>query len=316
MKVMLVVDLEGASLLDDGRAMMRHFPELYADAREQITHDTNAAIRGLSRGGATEIIVADGHAARLWPDTFNVIPEQLESGVDLVRSAAALEEQRGLDALALVGMHCRNGTPLGFLGHTVSGFTAAKFNGEWFGESEMVAAVAGLAGVPTILVTGDDATIREAKQFMPWIEGAVVKIATGRASCDPLPGHVTRPRIEAAAERALQNLSQMEPFVVAPPVTAEVFFPSAAHADLAAAIPRAVRSSETSLTYVADDFLEAYRFFMAALRLATAVRTAATIQFLTSDEATGARLVEYQRRRTEEYWAAEPWIVVDPPPDP
>lgn len=315
MKVLLLVDLEGASLLDDTRAMIPDFPEQYAVAREEITRDTNAAIRGLRKGGATEIVVADGHGARAWPDRFNVIPEKLEAGVELRRGAAVLEKASDLDAVAMVGMHCRNGTPVGFLGHTTSGFTAVKFNGEWFGEVEMLAAVAGHYGVPTILVTGDDATVREAKYYMPWVEGVVVKKATGRTSCSCLPGDVTRALIEQAAERALRNLSRMQPLVVSPPVVVEVFFPSARHADLAACIPRAVRSSETSLMYVADQFLEARRFFNTALRLASALGTEATLRFLTADEATRARLSEYNRQQRVSFWNAEPWIVVDLPPE-
>ncbi len=315
MKVLLLVDLEGASLLDDTRAMIPDFPDLYAVAREEITQDTNAAIRGLRRGGATEIVVVDGHGARAWPDLFNVIPEKLEAGVELRRGAAVLEKASGLDAVAMVGMHCRNGTPVGFLGHTTSGFTAVKFNGEWFGEVEMLAAVAGYYGVPTVLVTGDDATIREARYYMPWIEAVAVKKATGRTSCTCLPGEVTRALIEQAAERALRNLSRMQPLVITSPVVVEVFFPSARHADLAACIPRAVRSSETSLMYEADHFLEARRFFTAALRLASALGTEATLKFLAADEATKARLSAYNREQRVAFWSAEPWIVVDLPPE-
>jgi D-amino peptidase len=280
-----------------------------------MTLDVNAAIRGLRQGGATEITVADGHGARLWPDSFNVIPEELEPGVELVRGISVLDGTAGFDALAMVGMHCRNGTPVGFLGHTVSGFTAARFNGEWLGESEMLAAMAGHLAIPTIMVTGDDATIREASHFMPWIEGVVVKTATGRASCDCLPGDLTRSRIESAAGRALRNLSQMRPLLVSPPINVEVQFPTSAHTSQAESIPRAVRSSQTSVAYVADDFFEAYRFFSTALRLASAVGTAATLRFLTTDEATAARLTEYKVQRSEEYWRGEPWIVVELPPE-
>jgi D-aminopeptidase len=149
---------------------------------------------------------------------------------------------------------------------------------------------------------------------MPWIEGVVVKKATGRASCDCLPGDLARSRIERAAGHALQNLSQMQPFLVPPPITVEVYFPSPAHANQADSIPRAMRSSQTSLVYVADDFSEAYRFFTTALRLAFAVRAEATLEFLTSDEATAARLTGYQLQRSEDFWRTEPWIVVELPP--
>lgn len=315
MKVMVLVDLEGISLLDDPRAMSPDFPEQYAFAREQVTEDTNAAIRGLRKAGAREILVVDGHAARGRPDEYNVIPERLEKGIELLRGAGVLEKPgANLDALAMVGMHCRNGTPIGFMGHTTSGFTAVRFNGEWFGEAEMLAAVAGAYGVPTILVTGDDATIREAKHYMPWIEGVVVKTATGRATCTVLPAETTRPMIEQAAERGLKNLDRMKPLVVAEPVITEVFFPSAADASLAEIIPRAERSGETSVRYHANTFLDARRFFSTALRLAFAARTTAKVKFLTEDPATKQREIEYNRRQSERFWGGEPWIRVELPP--
>ena len=314
MRVMLLIDLEGASLLDVPRAMMPDESELYANAREQITLDANAALRGLRKGGATEILVVDGHGARAFPDIFNVIPEKLEPGITLLRGAAALEKPNNLDALAMLGMHCRNGTPVGFMGHTTSRFTAIKFNGEWFGESEMLAAVAGHYGVPTIMVTGDDATIREAKHYMPWIEGVVVKTATGRTSCALLPGDITRPLIEGAAERALANLQDKRPLVVTGPVTAEIFFPTGQHTDMASVLPRATRTGDTSLTYVAEDFLEARRFFSAALRLAAGVRSGKMLKRLSADPVCQEKMIEYNRTQREEFWNGPPWITVDLPP--
>ncbi len=312
MKVMLLVDLEGASLLDDWRAMSPDYPELYAVAREEITQDVNAAIRGLRKGGATEIIVADGHAARVWPDTFNIIPEKLEPGVQLVRGAVHLERATDLQALAMVGMHCRNGTPVGFMGHTTSGFTAVKFNGEWFGEVEMLAAIAGELGVRTVMVAGDDATLREAKHYMPWIASAIVKTATGRTSCDCLPGELTRPMIELAAMDGLCRAGDMPLFQVPGPVATEMFFPSAAHANMASTIPGSVPTGETSLLYTAPNFLEARRFFTTSLRLANGVGNEAMMKHIVQDPAAKARRSEYNRQSRTEFWA-EPWLRVELP---
>ena len=100
MRILLVADLEGVSLLDDWRAMWPDSAALYAAARQEITRDVNAAIRGLRQGGASEITVADGHGARLWPDRFNVIPESLEPDVQLVRGISTLDGGADFDALA------------------------------------------------------------------------------------------------------------------------------------------------------------------------------------------------------------------------
>lgn len=313
MRLMLLVDVEGVSLVDDVRAVSWDYPELYAQTQIEVTLDTNAAIRGLHAAGATEIIVADGHGARARPHTFNLLPEQLEHGVELVRGASHLETANGLDALAMVGMHCRNGTPVGFMGHTTSGFTAVTFNGEWFGEASMLAAIAGERGVPTILVTGDDATMRENRAFMPWIETVAVKTATSRTSCDCLPGDVAREQIEAAAQRSLKQLASMKPLVVATPVETEIWFPNRYHADLAEIVPGARRVGEATITRTSESFFEARRFFSTALRLASGVRAGELMKTLLEDPDTAARITEHSRNRQESFWRESPWITVEPP---
>ena len=63
MKIYIFVDIEGISgvssrkyiSMDEGR------PDLVALARKYMAEDTNACIEGCFRGGASEVIVRDGH---------------------------------------------------------------------------------------------------------------------------------------------------------------------------------------------------------------------------------------------------------------
>src|SRR4029453_5880444 len=79
---------------------------------------------------------------------------------------AFLEE--GCDACLLVGMHAMAGTPDGVLSHTVSGreWRSLRFNGVLVGETGINAALCGTWDCPVVLVTGDEATGREAEALL------------------------------------------------------------------------------------------------------------------------------------------------------
>src|SRR5919109_1912873 len=65
-------------------------------------------------------------------------------------------------------MHAKAGTPDGVLAHTVAGqaWRELKFNGTLVGETGINAAICGQWGCPVLLVTGDEATCREAKELL------------------------------------------------------------------------------------------------------------------------------------------------------
>ncbi len=74
-----------------------------------------------------------------------------------------------------LGAHAMMGTPDGVLNHTQSsrGENRYWYNGVESGELVQVAALAGHFGVPTIMVSGDEATCRESRKFFgdgasPW----------------------------------------------------------------------------------------------------------------------------------------------------
>jgi D-amino peptidase len=71
------------------------------------------------------------------------------------------------DGMVMIGFHAMMGTPDGVLNHTQSSKSENRYwyNGVESGELAQNALIAGHFNVPLIMVTGDEATCREAHQF-------------------------------------------------------------------------------------------------------------------------------------------------------
>ena len=171
MRVLIMSDMEGVSgivvweQVTGGHAM-------YEEGRVLYTEEINAAVRGAKTAGATEIVAVDCHGAG-GPWSFNsFVPELLDPDCDWVanhkwsRYTELLEA--GCDAVLLVGMHARAGTPDGVLCHTISTMTWRNlwFNHELVGELGINAALCGHFGCPVALVTGDEAVCREGRELL------------------------------------------------------------------------------------------------------------------------------------------------------
>jgi len=61
MKIYIMTDLEGVAGVLDSENWCSPEGRYYELAKELLTLEVNAAVRGFIRGGATEIVVADGH---------------------------------------------------------------------------------------------------------------------------------------------------------------------------------------------------------------------------------------------------------------
>src|SRR2546430_9784850 len=97
---------------------------MYEEARVLYTEEINAAVRGATAAGATEIVVMDCHGAGKGWDFNSLLPELLDPHCEFVvqhewtEYTGFLEE--GCDAALFVGMHAMAGTGDGVLSHTVS----------------------------------------------------------------------------------------------------------------------------------------------------------------------------------------------------
>jgi D-amino peptidase len=276
MRVLILSDLEGVSGADDYRLLIPAGP-VYQSACENLTEDINAAIRGLKAAGATEIDLVDSHST-VWPGRTgprNLVKERIEPGIGkmlsgwdlLTMTLARRDTLRSYDAQVIIGEHAMAGTPDGFVSHTHSDNTALRINGQYIGEVEWHTWLLGHYGVPTIMVTGDRATIREARVFFPEIEAVSVKTATSRGRAECLPVAEARTLIESSASKALKRLDQFEAYVPRAPVQIDVIFTTPEPASFASYMPRAVQINDRTVSYTAADFLEAVWAHMSLVML-------------------------------------------------
>ena len=191
---------------------------LYEEGRKLYTEEINAAVRGAKKAGAKEIVVMDHHGAGQAYSFNSLIPDLLDPACEYVVQSSWTEYtgflEAGCDACLLVGMHAMAGTPDGVLSHTVSGreWRSLRFNGVLVGETGINAALCGNWNCPVLLVTGDEATRREATAQLG--DGpTTVAVKTGSAVPPHEPGAArAREVIEEGARNALKKLDAVKPY--------------------------------------------------------------------------------------------------------
>src|SRR3989454_11128937 len=195
--------MEGMAGVVHLHQVMRGMPE-YERSCRLMTAETNAAVAGARRAGATRFLVNDSHG-----DMRNVLLDELDDGVELISGAdKPFSMGAGLDptyeVAFFIGYHASAGTERAIMDHTYGGRTiyAVRVNGREQSEATLNAALAGTFGVRTGLITGDRATIDQAVVELPGIEAVVVKEALGRQAARSLHPLEACRRIEAGAYRA------------------------------------------------------------------------------------------------------------------
>src|SRR4051794_28657984 len=210
--------MEGVSGIVRGRQTSGGAP-MYEEARRLYTEEINAAVRGARAGGASDVVVMDCHGAgEEW--SFNsLIPDLLDEGCDFVVQEEWTEYtgflEEGVDAALFVGMHAMAGARGGGLNPTVSGqqWQNLWFNGTRVGETGINAALCGHWGCPVVLVTGDEATCREARALLgDGLETVAVKQGLGSTSARQVAPRRARRLIEEGAARALGQLDRVRPY--------------------------------------------------------------------------------------------------------
>jgi D-amino peptidase len=230
MRIHIISDMEGVAGIVHSAQTNAGQP-LYEEGRKLYTEEINAAVRGARKAGATEIVVMDHHGAGGAFSFNSLVPDLLDPACDYVVQSSwtqytALLEQ-GCDACLLVGMHAMAGTPEGVLAHTVSGreWRRLRFNGVLVGETGINAALCGTWDCPVLLVTGDEATCREATALLgDGLTTVAVKTGIGLSAARNVAPLRARMLIEEGAEKALKKLDAVKPFDPGRPAEIEVEF--------------------------------------------------------------------------------------------
>jgi D-amino peptidase len=219
-KIYIVTDLEGASGVYKFAQTREPDSPLNREAKEYLMHDIAAVVRGLRDGGATGIVVLDGHGTQAF------VPHLMEPGATYITGLPRPEvlPDGSFAGLVLLGYHAMMGTPDGVLNHTQSSRPENRYwyNGVESGELAQEAAIAGRFGVPPILVTGDEATCREATAFFgPACVTVAVKRGIAREAAALRPFPETAFALYEGARQAMARLPECKPYRIATPIQAK-----------------------------------------------------------------------------------------------
>jgi D-amino peptidase len=197
----------------------------YEKAREWLTLEVNAAVEGAIEGGATEVLVLDGHGAN---SAVNMVYDKLHEGARYIQGVPHARYLQSLDGsydgMLMVGAHAMAGTAGAVLEHTMSSLTWVEMliNGKPTGEIGLDAAIAGHFDVPFVMVSGDDKACKEAEELAPGIECAVVKYGISRHCAELLPMSVVHKLIREKARLAMGKTESVRPLKVAGPVEIQI----------------------------------------------------------------------------------------------
>jgi len=222
LKIYIVTDLEGASGVYKFAQTREPGNPLGEPAKEYLMGDIAAVVRGLRAGGATDIVVLDGHGSQAF------VPHLMEPGATYITGTPRPGPLTGFDGsfagLVQLGAHAMMGTPDGVLCHTQSSRSENRYwyNGVESGELAQCAAVAGYYDIPTILVTGDEATCREATKFFgPECITVATKRGLAREAAALYPFDETRQALYEGARRAVGAIGGCKPYKLTLPIQAK-----------------------------------------------------------------------------------------------
>lgn len=182
MKVILFVDLEGATGIDSSqRSWIRcGSKEWEVHGRDAITDDVCAVLKGCREAGVEEVFICDLH------DQGNSIRQEK---VHMIYPGCIVWSQlwdcpipEDYDYAILVGLHAKTQSE-GIIPHSFR-FDIQKLevNGKNVGEIEMFVGLLQTYQIKTILTVGDYHGVKEGEEVVPGMVGAVVKSKFGEVT--------------------------------------------------------------------------------------------------------------------------------------
>ncbi|MBU0744660.1 MAG: M55 family metallopeptidase [Gammaproteobacteria bacterium] len=227
-KYLISADIEGITGVID-KSFSKENGKHYQLGCRYMTSDVNAVIQGiLEVDPEAEIVVRDAHGA----DAVNLDLERLHPRARLVQGWAAIQNMftsldQDFKGVFLVGYHAGGQNIEAVLGHTMHSLIHhVKVNGKLLNETGIFALYASHYNVPVAFISGDDHTIREAKEQLGYIIGAEVKKSYGRGCAMSLSLEQARKLLEQKAAEAVNQLqlNKFQVFEVIAPFSLEMKF--------------------------------------------------------------------------------------------
>jgi D-amino peptidase len=234
----------------------------YQRFREFMTAEVNAAIEAAFEAGATEVVVSDSHG-----NMQNLLIEKLPKNVLLVRgSPRPLMMMQGIDAsfdgVIFLGYHSSTTNQEGVRAHTMSSarLVDVRLNNISMPEGGFNAAIAGHFDVPVIMVSGDDAAVKEVTGLLGEIEGAVVKWNYGFHSALTMMPETAKTLIREKVKKAIGRIKDFKPYKVKTPVQLDVRFKSYRPSELLSYLSIVERTDAHSIRFMGKDMIETSKF--------------------------------------------------------
>ena len=224
MNVYIMTDLEGISGIYC-REQITPDQRRFEEARRLFTREINVCAEACKAAGAEKVIVRDAHGG-----SYTLLWDQLSPAVDeAICGITGDERYMGLeecDAVILLGYHAMAGTERAILEHTWSSTSVQNYwlNGVRIGEVALDAAILAEYKKPVIMVSGDDAVCREAREFLPRVITAEVKKSAACFGAQLLAPHLAKKRIEEAVTAAIAayRRGEVDWYKVSSPATLRV----------------------------------------------------------------------------------------------
>jgi len=234
----------------------------YQRFREFMTQEVNAAIEAAFEAGATEIVVSDSHG-----NAQNLLIEKLPKNIMLIRGfPRPLMMMQGIDetfdGVIFLGYHSSTTNPKGVRAHTMSSARLAdvRLNNISVPEGGFNAAIAGHFNVPVIMVSGDDAAVKEVSALLGDIEGAVVKWNYGFHSARTIMPEAAYSLIREKVKKAIGRIKDFKPYKPKTPVQLDVRFKNYRPSELLGYLSIVERTDAHSIRFMGKDMIETSKF--------------------------------------------------------
>jgi D-amino peptidase len=224
-KVFMITDMEGVSGIYDSELQVQPFQSpRWEESRKLLTGEVNAAVEGLLAGGATDVVVWDGHDSSRSLSVLDIHPKaRLLTGGPISRT---LELDSSYCAIIFIGQHAMAGADKGILSHSYDSHNIQNIwvNGKPTGEIGGRVLLAGAMNIPAIMLAGDTAACKEIHDLVPEAECAEVKNGVSRNAGFMLSHPAACALIREKAQRAIERLAEFKPYKITGPVEVKVEF--------------------------------------------------------------------------------------------
>lgn len=212
MKWMIRVDMEGLTGVVN---MTQVVPGAsgYPFGQKMLMHDLQAVLEGLLQDEKDEVWLYDIHFFGTNVD-FDLLDPRVTviCGKPNYTPANQACLQGGFDGMILLGLHARAGIQGALLAHNYEhDIRYMSVNGLAVGEIGLEALIAGEAGVPLVMVTGDSEGNREARELVPNAITVTVKESLGDTAAACYPPSITRERLIDGARRCRTKAAKIAP---------------------------------------------------------------------------------------------------------